>query len=68
MVAEKKYATEEKLKAECPFKVYFYPENGLPYDMEYQQNGRFTRDFESGFFDEASKNALQLSKIERGRL
>ena len=67
MVAEKKYKSEEQLKTECPFKVYFYPENGLPYDMEYQINGRFTRDFESGFFDEASKYALQLSKIERGR-
>lgn len=68
MVAEIKYETEEKLKADCPFKVYYYPENGLPYDMEYQTNGRFSRDFESGFFDEASKYALLLSKIERGRV
>jgi len=68
MVAEKKYETEEQLHSECPFKVYFYPENGLPYDMGYQINGRFAQDFESGFFDEASRYALQLSKIERGRV
>lgn len=68
MVAESKYKSDEQLKKECPFKVYYYPENGLPYDMEYQTNGRFARDFESGFFDEASKSALLLSKIERGRV
>ena len=68
MVAEKKYETEEQLLSECPFKVYFYQENGLPYDMGYQINGRFAQDFESGFFDEASRYALQLSKIERGRV
>lgn len=68
MVAESKYKSDEQLKKECPFKVYYYPENGLPYDMEYQTNGRFVRDFESGFFDEASKSAILLSKIERGRV
>ena len=68
IVAENKYETEEQLKVECPFKVYYYPENGLPYDMEYQLNGRFNRGFDSGFFDEASKSALQLSKIERCRV
>lgn len=67
MVAEKRYGSDEQLKKECPFKVYYYPEDGLPYDMEYQINGRFARDFESGFFDEASKYAILLSKIERGR-
>ena len=67
IVAEKGYKDEEELKRKSPFKVYFYPEEGLPYDMEYQINGRFTNDFESGFFDEASKNALQLSRIERGK-
>lgn len=65
IVAEKRYKDEYELKNKCPFKVYFYPEDSLPYDMEYQTNGRFTKDFERGFFDEASRNALQLSKIER---
>lgn len=68
MVAEKRYETEEKLKADCPFKVYYFPDKGLPYDMRYQTNGRFTRDFESGFYDEASRSALLISKIERGRI
>ena len=52
--------TEEQLKVENPFKVYYFPENGSPYDMKYRTDGRFEEEFGSGFFDEASKLALQL--------
>lgn len=68
IVAERKFRSEEEINNKCPFKVYYFPQDGTPYDMKYQTNGRFERQFGNGFFDEASTSALTLSKIERGRL
>lgn len=68
MVAESKFKSDEELNEKCPFKVYYFPQDGTPYDMKYQTNGRFERQFGNGFFDEASTSALILSKIERGRI
>lgn len=67
MVAERKFKSEEDLNENCPFKVYYFPQDGTPYDMKFQISGRFERQFGNGFFDEASTSALTLSKIERGR-
>lgn len=47
-----------------PFKVFFFPENGEPYDMVYQANGRFKESFDSGFFDEAAKWTSEISAVE----
>lgn len=43
-----------------PFKVYFFPKSGMPYDMNYQKDGCFSEEFQTGFFDEASKLAFKL--------
>lgn len=49
-----------------PFKVfYFHSEHG-PYEMNYTKQGRFDRDFGSGFYDEASK--INMESIKKGRL
>ena len=48
-----------------PFRVYYFPENGVPYDMVYQQSGMFENKFDEGFFDEASKQ--QFSVIKKAR-
>ena len=48
-----------------PFRVYYFPENGTPYDMVYQQSGMFENKFDEGFFDEASKK--QFSVIKKAR-
>ena len=48
-----------------PFRVYYFPENGTPYDMVYQQSGMFENKFDEGFFDEASKQ--QFSVIKKAR-
>jgi len=43
-----------------PFHVYYFPQGGLPYDMEYQENGSFAKKFGKGFYDEADSLALEL--------
>ena len=45
--------------------VYYFPEDGEPYDMVYQQSGMFENKFDEGFFDEASKQ--QFSVIKKAR-
>lgn len=56
---------ETDLEKQNPFKVYYFPENGTPYDMKYLSSGRFENKFGNGFFDEASNSALTISKLER---
>ena len=48
------------------FKVYYFPKDGVPYDMEFTASGRFVNKFDSGFYDEAGGLNLQLIKKERG--
>lgn len=55
----------EKGKWVNPFKVFYFPEKGVPYDMEYQENGRFKNKFGEGFFDVSGGYNIQLNKIER---
>lgn len=57
--------SEEDLDIKNPFKVYYFPEEGVPYDMKYTTSGRFEKNFGEGFFDEASVSALTLSRLER---
>lgn len=48
-----------------PFRVYYFPENGEPYDMIYQPNGLFEEKFGEGFFDEASRLQFEVMKKAR---
>ena len=43
----------EKINADV--KVYYFPENGIPYSMDFCPSGHFEKQFGSGFFDEAGK-------------
>lgn len=52
------------LKRNNPFRVYYFPIEGLPYDMKYQTNGYFEEPFGEGFFDEAMKWSCQLNYIK----
>lgn len=52
------------LKRNNPFRVYYFPIEGLPYDMKYQTNGYFEEPFGKGFFDEAGKWSRQLIYIK----
>lgn len=43
-----------------PFRVYYFNEETGPYDMGFQNNGKFIESFGSGFFDVADNAALEL--------
>lgn len=60
IVASKKYADQDALEKKCPFKVYYFPENDIPYKMNYRTDGKFSNKFGSGFFDEATKLSFEL--------
>lgn len=59
MVAEMNLS-EEEIAEKNPFKVYYFPEDGGPYDMVYRSDGRFAEEFGSGFFDLSSSLAFSL--------
>lgn len=59
LVSEMKL-TEENLEQQNPFKVYYFPSEGIPYDMKYRIDGCFANEFGTGFFDEASNLAFKL--------
>lgn len=65
IVAEMNIEKEDELEKQNPFKVYYFPVDGVPYDMKYLPTGRFENKFGEGFFDEASTAALTISKLER---
>ena len=51
---------------ENPFKVYYFPQSGIPYDMEYTNKGGFKLKFGDGFFNEASRlnSSVIQNKLE----
>ena len=60
IVASKKYDSQDTLEKECPYKVYYFPENEVPYKMNYRTDGKFSNKFGPGFFDEASNLSFDL--------
>lgn len=66
MVAEMNL-TEEELEKQNPFKVYYFPGEGRPYDMKFLPSGRFENKFEEGFFDESAKWHMEILKKEKAR-
>jgi predicted ATPase len=60
IVAQLGAANEKELAKQNPFRVYYFPKDGTPYDMKYREDGRFAEEFGSGFFDEASNLAISL--------
>ena len=49
------FHTQDKLDKENPFKVYYFPAKGIPYDMVYTPSGLFKKKFGDGFINEAGK-------------
>lgn len=55
------FDTEQKLKKN-PFKVYYFPSEGEPYDMVYTTSGLFEKKFGDGFINEAGKLHMAILK------
>lgn len=64
LVAEAKFKNEKDLEENCPFKVYYFPQEGEPYDMEYTITGRFNKPFGKYFYDASARDAVALNKLE----
>lgn len=60
-----KKASCDKKKWKNPFKVYYFPADGYPYDMEYATDGYFEKSFGKGFFNVASELSLDLDRVEQ---
>ena len=56
---------ENDMDTQNPFKVYYFPSEGNPYDMRYLPNGHFEEAFGEGFFDEAGKWTRELVRNKR---
>lgn len=59
VIVGEKYDTPEKL-VDNPFKVFYFPTDGVPYDMVYGTSGMFKEKFGEGFFNEAGKLHMQV--------
>lgn len=55
------FKTEEDLKKN-PFKVYYFPADGIPYDMGYTTSGLFKEKFGDGFINEAGRLHMTVLK------
>lgn len=64
LVAEKELVSSV---SDNPFCAYYFPKeiDQQPYQLNYQSDGVFDRNFGSGFFDEASSSTLELIKLRR---
>ena len=61
------YSNIDYLEELSPFKVYYFPSERerQPYEMKYQENGLFEKQFDSGFFDEAGRMHMEILKRSR---
>lgn len=59
VIVSEKYNSIELLEKN-PFKVYYFPSEGNPYNVIYRPDGKFKNNFGKGFFDEASNLAFKL--------
>jgi len=64
IVGNQKYKSQEELDMKNPFRVYYFQEDGLPYDMGYTPTGMFSESFGEGFFDEAGKLFMTILNRE----
>ncbi|MBR2261880.1 MAG: AAA family ATPase [Paludibacteraceae bacterium] len=57
--------TQDETDEKNPFKVFYFPENGVPYDMGMAPTGKFLNNFDEGFFDVAAKLNMEVIRRER---
>jgi hypothetical protein len=65
LVAQLGASDQKELDRQNPFKTYYFPEDGTPYDMKYTLSGRFENKFDTGFFDESAKWHMEILRKEK---
>ena len=60
IVAKQNFADENEIKEKNPFMVYYFPTDGVPYQMLYRKDGNFSNEFGAGFYDEASSLLFEI--------
>lgn len=66
IVSKRAFHDQKELDDNNPFKVYYLPAEGEPYDMKYKKSGMFEEKFGEGFFDEAGKMHMAILKNIKG--
>lgn len=59
VIVSENFNDDKKIKNN-PYRVYYFPSEGIPYEVKYRTNGRFENDFGKGFFDEAANLTFKL--------
>lgn len=62
VIVGEKFSSQESLDSHNPFKVYYFPSDGIPYDMVYTPTGMFENKFGDGFINEAGKLHMAVLK------
>ena len=65
LVGDMECKTQEETDEKNPFKVFYFPSNGVPYDMGMASTGKFLNNFDEGFFDVAAKLNMEVIRRER---
>lgn len=65
LVGDMECKSQEEVDEKNPFKVFYFPSNGVPYDMGIAPTGKFLRNFDEGFFDVAAKLNMEVIRRER---
>ena len=65
LVGDMECKSQEETDKNNPFKVFYFPSNGAPYDMGMAPTGKFLRNFDEGFFDVAAKLNMEVIRRER---
>lgn len=61
LVLENDYLSNQELNPN-PFSIFYFHKKDGPYQMEYNNQGKFNRDFGPGFYDEAGSMTLKMIK------
>lgn len=65
LVGDMECKSQDEADEKNPFKVFYFPSNGVPYDMGMAPTGKFLRNFDEGFFDVAAKLNMEVIRRER---
>ena len=59
LVAQKDYKDEKDLSNNI-FSTFYFKSDGMPYQMIYRTDGKFSNEFETGFFDETNNLIFEI--------